>query len=390
MNTPSRISLSAPHEFLSYVPALVGFQPVDSVVLVAFRDQGTCGAMRLDLAAFTNPRTSAAAADKALDGLCRIPRVTGVLPVIYTSRQFSESGRAPHEDVAAVLSSQIEGHGLEVVDMLCVAADAWGGYLDDSCLGHDRTMVTEPESLPGRGLLDAADELSLPAVSADEREAFARASAALEQHSDDYEEYTFSGEPPMEGPEAPALTGPEFAAGLASYVDEGATVLDAELALISRLIDEPALRDVIAYSWAWGAEAGAHLWRRVFAPEQFITDSEDDPWMYAFAGRIEVRPDPDRLRRSIRLLKSVCARSRPDDRAPALTLISWCYWALGLGSFAGAWQRDALDVDGTYGLALILGMMLDAGTIPDWAFTDPEELNDAHSARGTAQVDPAA
>lgn len=390
MNTPSRISLSAPHEFLSYVPALVGFQPVDSVVLVAFRDQGTCGAMRLDLGAFTNPRTSAVAVGKALDGLCRIPRITGVLPVIYTSRQFSESGRAPHEDVAAVLSSQVEGCGLEVVDMLCVAADAWGGYLDDSCLGHDRTMVTEPESLPGRRLLDAADELSLPAVSADERETFARASAALARQSDDDEGLPLSGEPTMEGPEAPALAGPEFATGMASYVDEGATVLDAELALISRLIDEPALRDVIAYSWAWGAEAGAHLWRRVFAPEQFITDSEDDPWMYAFAGRIEVRPDPDRLRRSIRLLKSICARTRPDDRAPVLTLISWCYWALGLGSFAGAWQRDALEVDGTYGLAIILGMMLDAGTIPDWAFTDPNELNDAHSAPETAQVDPAA
>ncbi|PFG30946.1 DUF4192 family protein [Paramicrobacterium agarici] len=370
MITTSRVSLSAPHELLSYVPALVGFRPSDSLVLVVFRDQSSCGAMRIDLRPFLNDETIDAALAAALDSVVRIPRATGVLPVVYTTERCADGGRIPHENVARVLAPAIENRGLAVVDILCVAADAWGSYLDDSCLGHDLALLEDPQGLPAGSILDADAELTFPLVDDDAYEAFARATAAIA-----------SGDA---GPEPAADDGAyamdesaDFLKAMASYVEEGAHVLDAELALIAHVLTVPSIRDVVAYSWAWGIDVGTHLWNRVFTPEQFTIDSVDDPWMYAFAGRIDVRPDPERLRAAIQLLKRLCALQHPDARVPGLTLISWCYWALGLSSFAHAWQRRAVETDGTYGLAIIMGMILDAGTIPDWAFYDPHELTSA-------------
>ncbi|WP_166981319.1 DUF4192 family protein [Paramicrobacterium fandaimingii] len=372
MVTTSRVSLSAPHELLSYVPALVGMRPIDSVVLVAFRDQSTCGAMRLDRGALTAPESEDEAIEAALDAVTRIPRITGVIPVIYTTHTFADAGGIPHERFAAALAPRIEKRGLEVIDMLCVAADAWGGYLDDSCRGHDLSLIADPEDLPDGSILDTDAELRLPDVDADDREVFAKARTALARVPvDAVEENAGSGSADNAFP----ADGSEFASAMASYVADGADVLDAELAFIAELLDEPVLRDVLAYSWAWGPESGTHLWNRVVAPEIFATESIDDPWMYAFAGRIEVRPDAEHLRTAITLLKRMCALQHPDDRAPGLTLISWCYWALGLSSFSAEWQREAIATDGTYGLAIIMRMILDSGTNPDWAFYDPDELS---------------
>ncbi|QPZ37225.1 DUF4192 family protein [Paramicrobacterium chengjingii] len=371
MITTSRVSLSAPHELLSYVPALVGMHPIDSVVFVAFRDQSTCGAMRLDRGVFTRTETGDTAIEAALDAVTRIPRLTGVLVVVYTTDSFADAGGIPHESLAAMLAPRIEKRGLAVVDMLCVAADAWGGYLDDTCCGHDLAQIAQPDDLPSGSVLDTDAELRLPEVGPDERKIFERAREVIARvPSDALSQESAPGRADGSLPQ----DGSEFAAAMASYVVDGTGVLDAELAFIAHLIDEPVLRDVIAYSWAWGADAGTHLWNRVVEPELFTTESIDDPWMYAFAGRIEVRPDVEHLRTAITLLKRMCALQHPEDRAPGLTLISWCYWALGLSSFSAEWQRQAVTTDGTYGLAIIMRMILDAGMNPDWAFYDPDEL----------------
>lgn len=327
--------------------------------------------MRLDRGVFTRAETGDTAIEAALDAVTRIPRLTGVLVVVYTTDSFADAGGIPHERLAAALAPRIEKRGLEVVDMLCVAADAWGGYLDESCCGHDLALIAQPDDLPSGSVLDADAELRLPEVDPEDREIFARAREVLTRAPSDA----------VSQDSAPGHTegslphdGSEFAAAMSSYVIDGATALDAELAFIAQLIDEPVLRDVIAYSWAWGPGVGTHLWNRVVAPELFTTESIDDPWMYAFAGRIEVRPDAGHLRNAITLLKRMCALQHPEDRAPGLTLISWCYWALGLSSFSAEWQREAVTTDGTYGLAIIMRMILDAGTNPDWAFYDPDEL----------------
>ena len=78
--TPTTIKAGTPRDFLGLVPALLGFTPQDSLVLVPFEASRTIGAMRLDLDA-----DAATLAHTSLGLVCRVPRVTGVAAVIYAA-----------------------------------------------------------------------------------------------------------------------------------------------------------------------------------------------------------------------------------------------------------------------------------------------------------------
>ena len=85
-----------PSDFLALVPTLAGFQPSDSVVLVAFRGNRTCGALRVDLP----PENAAAPVRKAfvsttLGMICKIPGADALVPVIYTDDTFERYSGPP-------------------------------------------------------------------------------------------------------------------------------------------------------------------------------------------------------------------------------------------------------------------------------------------------------
>jgi len=85
------------------------------------------------------------------------------------------------------------------------------------------------------------------------------------------------------------------------------------------------------------------------------------------------RPDPERVTRGIQLLKLLVAMAPRSARPAPLCMLAWLCWALGQGSVAGIYIDTALDIEGDYGMALLLHQVLGSGHLPEWAFDVPRE-----------------
>ena len=97
------------------------------------------------------------------------------------------------------------------------------------------------------------------------------------------------------------------------------------------------------------------------------------PGAGALGGWDMPRPDPQRIRRALAVLRYSAARLPQSPNPPLLTMIGWLYWALGAGSIAARWVKKAQAIDPDFGLADLLGTMLSTGHLPDWAFDVPPE-----------------
>lgn len=369
MTSLTPVTLASASEFLSLVPALVGMEPAESIVCVAFQRNRTHGAVRLDLAGFLNSDTRHDATMIAVKTIMRIPRVTGVAVIVYTDQSATAPAGPPCADVARELCEAFAGLDIEIIEQLWRGHSEWGSY-ELPAEVHSVDELIGPPDVPELAVLDVASETQMLRSDPQEREAVM---SVVERFRADEQDETVSDDELQIG--ACDLLDPvALASTLAHLVDADADIGVEELGLIATMLESGRLRDVMTYSWAWGEGPAAHLWTRLIYPESFTVPEDDDPWMYALGGRIEVRPDVERLRRAIALLKRVSAVLHESDRAPALTVISWCYWALGLASIADVWLRRAAASDPTYSLANIMRMMLDGCVMPDWAFFDPGEL----------------
>ena len=146
------VKTPTPQDFLALVPQLVGFLPEQSLVLVAFRGNRTCGALRFNL-----PRDEAGASElrriagTLLGTLCKIPGVDALVPVVYTEQEIGDEPAGaeadlPHGAFLRAIQARAGESGFLVRDALCVAADGWASYLD---LGQGRLR-------PGRAPVAAA------------------------------------------------------------------------------------------------------------------------------------------------------------------------------------------------------------------------------------------
>lgn len=361
-------------EFLALVPSLTGFDPRNSIVLVAFRGTRSCGALRLDL-----PAENAAAsvrkafATTALGMLCKIPEVDALIPVVYTDDTFEQYSGPPRRALITNLTTRARHGGFLVRDALCVASDAWGSYLDDGPRrGRSLALIEEsiarqnqrgaPHTRVDRdaeSTLEPADLLSSERASRRFRElGLLRDSAELAPVL--YWDYGFDGD--VVGLADDMLGEPP--------ADDENTLKDA--ALLGFLAQSPALRDVILITWGWGTSAGDEcaLTQRMFSAGEDISEM---PGAGALGGWDMPRPDPVRIRRALVLLRYAAARLSRSARPPLLTMIAWLYWALGVGSIAASWINQARDIDPDYGLADLLSTMLSSGHLPDWAFEVPPE-----------------
>jgi hypothetical protein len=137
--------------------------------------------------------------------------------------------------------------------------------------------------------------------------------------------------------------------------------------LVAALADLPVLRDLVLLQIGWGPVFGAAVLARTLLPAEEPLGPEDAPGL-AFCGGDMPRPDADRVERAIELLRITAAHLPERRRAPLLTMLAWLHWALGRGSVAGRLVDAALAVDPAYGLAQLLGRMLGAGMLPEWAY----------------------
>jgi len=395
-----------PQDFLALVPQLVGFLPEHSLVLVAFRGNRTCGALRFNL-----PPSETGAADlrriagTLLGTLCKIPGVDALVPVVYTEESIginpADAAQLPQGAFLAAIRHRAGQSGFLVRDALCVAADGWASYLEadepsgrgpDRSLRHPLSSIAEStvnRSIPA----DARRELArlhsgadLPRVDLATRERCARRLARYQRLGSDM------------GP-IPELV--EMVGDMLDPVGTAETVLGVnpaelsidEVAALLFLMQGPATRDQMMVQFAFGEEEGVRSFElnRHYAQRQRETGLSMDDLVEAdmaagrafeqstpttadlMMGMSRDRPDPERIERGIRLLKLLVAMAPRSNRPAPLCMLAWLSWALGQGSVAGIYIDTALDIDADYGMALLLLQMIGSGHLPEWAFAVPSD-----------------
>lgn len=320
-------------EFLAAVPALLGYHPLDSVVVVPFCGGSSLGAMRFDLPA---PRqTWAQLATMAIGFVCRLSDATGFALIVYGGARLEEGWWRDIQEHAAAA-------GLEILDALVVENGYWS------------RIGTRSEPLP---VSPTPDELSDMVTERD-------------QHS---------------GADLPAVR-PDLAAEVARLINEGSAGLSAEEmlclferalavdahdmnasdhALLARCLTRPALRDVALLQWAHGQSAGVDALQAQLAWEE----GRDYPKALAAVMWGEgARPDPQRIERALGVCMRTVALTPIDNQPGVLAAAAWLSWSLGRSTHAYRHAQHALGIESGHGLAGIVASFVIAGFLPDWGF----------------------
>ena len=365
---PRIVKVDGPAALLNLVPRLVGFRPAESLVLVAFAGKRSGSAMRFDLPATADPERLDALAGHLVGMLCRVEGVDGFVPVVYTDAGYEDAA----VEVVAFLAVHAKSAGLQVKDALCVASDGWGRIP-----GGERRSLAELRT-DEHELVDPAAEVRLPEVSDAARAAFDGLLTAWRTRSAGPGGRIHGFEP------AAGLRGAAFGIGAVPFVDRAEIGLDTArllegmltdhegrhpddpcpcLAALAAFAEVPALADHLLVHLAWGRRLGER------ARRAWLERDEDDALASAALGGGEVdRPSVPRIEAALRAIRLALAHLQPADRAPLLGCAAWLEWALGRGSIAGAFVDLALAADPSDTFAAWLGIRLQRGELPEWAF----------------------
>lgn len=368
------IHAAQPAELLGLIPALAGFTPRRSVVLLPFHGRRTHGAMRMDL---PDPDTDPDAfAEAGLRTLLQVGGVDAIAVAVYTDdapQPVPDGVLLPHLFLVEALLDVASDAGLRIVDALCVTPEGWGDYLDDEPAVRPLGEIPAPPPVPGVGDIsgDQHAGAQLPPADLVQRERVGRAlsdlDAVLERHR--------LGRARTDAAESP----------LALAV--ACSVLDDLPAFVEDLLDSPAdddvygcaallwclsrpvLRDAILVQWATDEEFGC---RALDAQLEFSASGEGIPDAVGevFLGR-GPRPDPDRLECALQVVRFAAARAPKHAKAGALTAAGWLAWALGRSSHAGHYIDEALEIEPGHGMASLISTMLAAAVLPEWALRRP-------------------
>lgn len=355
-------------DLLGLVPALAGFTPRDSIVLLPFHGSRTHGAMRMDLPDdAVDPEEFA---DAALQILLRVPDVDAVAVVVYTAdhaQHVPDGLLLPHVSVVDALLATIHDTGVHIVEALCVTPDGWGDYLEpEGDLRALREIPTAPD-VPGVGDV-SGDQLAgavLPAADLAERERVGRALRDLDEALDrELRGAPFSG---RENPQALAAAAllddvPLFTEDL---LEQPADLPPFACATLLWCLGRPAIRDAMLVQWATDLAFGIRALKAQLdfsSAQQAIPDAIGE----VFLGK-GARPDPDRLGCALHVVRLAAARSPRQARPGALTAAAWLSWALGRSSHAGAYVEQVLEIDPDHRMASLIGTMLSAAVLPEWS-----------------------
>jgi len=385
------------YDFLALVPQLVGFQPENSMVLVAFRGNRTCGALRFNLPGpECAPKVHKRIATTLIGTLCKIPGVDAVVPVVYTASSCAAVVGLPHERFVTSLVKRAELSGFLVRDALCVGADGWGSYLDPRCPEAGRpladiaasTVHTAIPTSARRGLGTLHSGTELPLVSPAERERVARACRRYRRFG-----------APADSAELLPVTevlNPIDTAEEALTWDASAPTPE-QVAKLLFLVQAAGDRDQVMLQFAFGREVGvlAHAANEHYRQRQEATGRDMDDLVDEeqaagtntevrrigdlMLGLTEDRPVPERIECAIALLKRVVSSAPRSARPAPLCMLAWLSWALGRGTVAGIFIDQALALDPEYGMGILLNTLVCSGLLPEWAYAVP--LDQPHDER---------
>ena len=128
----------------------------------------------------------------------------------------------------------------------------------------------------------------------------------------------------------------------------------------------PSVRDSALLVWAFGEDPWGSAAED--GPGLLVGGRMTDQAAAALLWGEGPRPDVDRVEAAILLLGYLGASAPRSARVPILTMLAWLHWALGRSSVAGKFVELALAIAPDYSLAEIIGGMLAAGRLPEWAF----------------------
>ncbi|WP_022888437.1 DUF4192 family protein [Agromyces italicus] len=377
------IRAGSAQEFLALVPSLAGFEPMRSLVCVAFVGHRTVGVLRHDLPRRPRDRSTLVAAVVAT--LCRMPGVDGVVPVVYTDAGFADRGEAPERRLVELFAARATEAGFAVRDELCVANDGWGSYRDPAlgATGHPLALIAA--SVPGRGADDGRHESAvharIPEGEPRRATAVARALERLETAGPGGAEFTRLGDDldPVE---------------LVEHLLEPGTVPARAVAWFLHLAARPAFRDGMMLQFAFGPLIGAaahddameSLERAELAGmtvDELVSgelaagsgEAVSELLARLIMGQTGLRPERPRVERAIEVLRGLIAVAPESHRVGPLCIMAWLLWGLGRGSAAGVLLDAALELDPAHTMAGLLDRYLGSGALPEWAFTSPREAD---------------
>ncbi len=363
------VKANRPVDFLRLVPRLVGFRPTESLVLVAFTGTRTHAAMRFDLPGTDDPLELDAVVRHLVGLLCRVERVDGLVPVVYTSARFA----AAPVLLVDLVARHAHRAGLLMKDAFCVAGDGWGRLPG----GRRHPLAELGPDHPD--LLDPADELRIADVAPEARARFAATLAAWRTRSagPGGSIHGFV----LAEPGAAFRRGGSFLERAAEGLDTGPLIEamltaheDGEpcpcLSALAAFAESPDLAEHLLLQIAWGPGFGDRVRR------SWLERGEDDPLADAAldGGEIE-RPSVLRIEAGLNAVRAALAHLEPGARAPLAACAAWLEWALGRGSLASAFVDLALAAGAAPPLALALAVKLRRGELPEWAFREEPGLS---------------
>ncbi|MCR2794286.1 DUF4192 domain-containing protein [Microbacterium sp. zg.Y625] len=355
--------------FLSLLPAMLGFTPVRSLVLVPFRGSRSIGALRLDL-----PRDGTdldAFAATCLGMVCRVPHADALAAAVFSDDSCAKG--LPGSALLAGIRGAADACGLRVTDALSVGSDGWGSALDPDCPRGGRPLAAL--ALPAPVATAPGDQTTgaeLPSVHPRQAEAVAAALRAVRAALRDLGEDEAEG-PPRRGrrrihPEALAVVErlDDVVACFEQCLDADPEALAPfDAALLLWCLSRPALRDVAIVQWAADAPRGI---RALEAQRRWEEGAEYPADLAMTMWGDGPRPDPVRLTRALDLTRRLAALAPRAARPGALATCAWLSWALGRSTHADRYARMAADLDPGHGLTQIVRAFVAAGHLPDWAF----------------------
>lgn len=358
----SLVKAKRPADFLIAMPRIMGYTPVNSIVVQTFQNRRTAASLRVDLPGATAKSDSRHVADTIIRLVSRVPGIDAVLVAIYTDEQWSGPDRPPRPDLVEAIVTRMASAGLGIVDAMCCSGRTWASYLDAEHGVFDDQEAARIES--------ELDEVGAPRTAPD----------------------VVQGAPPI--PDGPAHLRAEVAAASSAITHDvidrvrlwdwpAASILwtdaiesapgdippQAVAALLWSIRDK-GVRDCVLMLLAWGSSAG----ERASIDTRLLHHGAPVPVgsiLETFVGEGRAGPDGVRVEGAVRLLRHLVSLAPRPWRLAPLTMLAWFEWARGHGSAAGDYIDQALSIGPGYELARLFEQLICTGRVPDWVGRSP-------------------
>lgn len=325
------VSASDYGDLLSMVPAMLGFTPEDSVVIVPFDGNTSAGAMRMDL---PDPDMAMEFAIQASHVAARIQNVSGAVVVIYSPLDH-ESVRYAADAAAAV----IDLTNMKLMDNLYVCGDGYGRWSENEAPRPASELALPVDvahfAVTGNQQSSATIPASDPAVLMRMLKVEPHEALDPDTFNDTAEDSLYNWEPID-------LTGEQAAWLVATF-------------------NSPLYRDTYLTQVASNQGNGeSMLTYQLGYQEHGIFEGKAN----VMAGKAP-RPDGYRLERALEFARYTAAII---PLPGAFAVAAWLSWALGRSTHAEVYAQMARKLDPQHGLAGIVQDMVTASYLPEWAF----------------------